>query len=215
MKVLLMFDIGRLIISSVDQMRGLIQTAIGLTIGLIVALLVVRVLSDAFKLNPFGRVYQNARRPTDELFSRMRSSRFYFPLKKSLGFDPTVVMVLVALAITWYVVYIAFNNLLTILQGLGGSLIEFGNGNVFTGASYLIGTSLLAVIFFLMTLMTIVFVNWIFGLLRRPSYWAMERLAPLLRVFEFGGIFTGWSFLILWLALSFAQIAVMAIFFQR
>jgi hypothetical protein len=214
MKVFLMIEIGRLIISSVEQMRGLLQTAIGLTIGLIVALLLVRVMSDVFKLNPFGRVYQSARRPTDELFSRMRSSRFYFPLKKSLGFDPTVVMVLVALAITWYVVYIAFNNLLTILQGLGMSLISFGNGDIFTGGRLLIGTALLAVIFFLMTLMTIVFVNWIFGLLRRLSYWAMERLAPLLRVFEFGGIFTGWSFLILWIALSFAQIAVMAIFFS-
>ncbi|MCI0661302.1 MAG: hypothetical protein L0220_09540, partial [Acidobacteria bacterium] len=118
----------------------------------------------------------------------------------------------IALAITWYVVYVVISNLFQIIQIFGVSLITFGEGRIFTGSRYLIGALLLAVIFFLMALMTIVFVNWIFGLLRRASYWAMERLAPLLRIFEFGGVFAGWSFIILWIALTFAAMAVQAIF---
>lgn len=64
-----------------------------------------------------------------------------------------------------------------------------------------------------MALMTIVFVNWIFGLFRRLAYWSLSRLTPLLRVFEFGGAFAGWSFIILWIALSFATVAVQGVFF--
>ncbi|MCI0665223.1 MAG: hypothetical protein L0220_29520 [Acidobacteria bacterium] len=195
------------------QLRDVFNLLIGLTLAIVVVLLLIRILADIFKLNPFGRIYQNARRPTDEIVYRMRTSRFFFPLKRALGFDPTVVMVLVAVAITLYVIYIVSNNILIILDVLGQSLISFGDGYLFRGARYLIGTILLALILFLMSLMTIVFVNWIFGLLRRGAFWSMERLAPLLRIFEFGGIFTGWSFLILWLALNFSQLAVMAIFF--
>jgi hypothetical protein len=213
MTIFFIANIGRQLIDLVLRLREVVQYAIGLTIGVVVALLLIRFLTDLFKLNPFGRLYQNLRRPTDEMIHRMRGSRFYVPLKRSLGFDPSTIMVLIALAITWYVVYIVVNNLFFILEGLGSSLIAFGAGRIFPGARYLIGVLLLAVIFFLTSLMTIVFVNWIFGLLRRASHWAMGRLAPLLRVFEFGGAFAGWSFVILWIALSFAQVAVMVVFF--
>ena len=86
-------------------------------------------------------------------------------------------------------------------------------GNIFTGVRYLIGVLLLSALFFLMALMTIVFVNWIFGLLRRQAWWSLDRLNPLLRLFEFGGAFTGWSFMILWFAITFAALAVQAVFF--
>ena len=86
-------------------------------------------------------------------------------------------------------------------------------GNVAGGVKTLIGTSLLAVIFFLMTLMTIVFINWISGRFNRAAYWSMHRISPLLRVFEFGGALAGFSFLILWLVLSLAASAVGAVFF--
>jgi hypothetical protein len=213
MMILTLLNIGEMIRNMAGQLRDIINLLIGLTMALVVALLLIRILADILKLNPFGRIYQSARRPTDELFYRMRTSRFFFPLKRAFGFDPTVVMVLVALAITLYVIYYVSSNFLIIIDGLGRSLISFGDGYLFTGARYLIGTILLSLILFLMSLMTIVFVNWIFGLLRRGAFWSMERLAPLLRIFEFGGIFTGWSFLILWLALNFSQLAVMAIFF--
>ncbi|MCI0337580.1 MAG: hypothetical protein L0226_08390 [Acidobacteria bacterium] len=212
MTTLLTVEIGRLIISTVQNLRGIVQLAISLTIGVVVGLLLIRLLTDLLKLNPFGRFYHTVRRPTDEFIHRMRTSQFYYPLKRSLGFDPSMIMILIALAITWYVVYVVISNLFQILQIFGVSLITFGEGRIFTGSRYLIGALLLAVIFFLMALMTIVFVNWIFGLLRRASYWAMERLAPLLRIFEFGGVFAGWSFIILWIALTFAAMAVQAIF---
>ncbi len=213
MMILSYLSVGEMIRNLAVQLRDVFNLLIGLTLAIVVVLLLIRILADIFKLNPFGRIYQNARRPTDEIVYRMRTSRFFFPLKRALGFDPTVVMVLVAVAITLYVIYIVSNNILIILDVLGQSLISFGDGYLFRGARYLIGTILLALILFLMSLMTIVFVNWIFGLLRRGAFWSMERLAPLLRIFEFGGIFTGWSFLILWLALNFSQLAVMAIFF--
>ena len=214
MTILLITNIGRLLVDLVGRLRDFVQLAIGLTIAVVVAFLIVRIMTEFLKLNPFGRIYQTLRRPTDEVIDRMRSSRFYYPLKRSLGFDPSILMVLVSLAILWYVVSSMIYNLLSVLEYLGISLIFFGSGSVFRGARFLIGSLLLAAIFFLMSLMTIVFVNWIFGLLRRSSYWAMERLAPLLKIFEFGGIFTGWSFIILWIALSFAAFAVTAVFFS-
>ena len=86
-------------------------------------------------------------------------------------------------------------------------------GDVARGVYALIGTSLLAVIFCLMTLMTIVFINWISGRFNRAAFGAMHRISPLLRIFEFGGVFSGFSFLILWLVLSLAASAVGAVFF--
>jgi len=41
----------------------------------------------------------------------------------------------------------------------------------------------------------------------------MHRISPLLRIFEFGGAFAGFSFLILWLVLSLAASAVRVVFF--
>ena len=93
------------------------------------------------------------------------------------------------------------------------TLTEFGAGAIFSGVRYLIGSAILAVIFFLMGMMTIVFVNWLFGLLHNIAWWSLNRLTPLLNIFEFGGACAGWSFMILWIALSFAATAVEAVFF--
>jgi hypothetical protein len=41
----------------------------------------------------------------------------------------------------------------------------------------------------------------------------MHRISPLLRIFEFRGVFAGFSFLILYLVLSLAASAVRAVFF--
>jgi hypothetical protein len=214
MTILLFLQTGRMIFSAIGIMREVVQLLIGITIGLVIALLIIRHLTDLFRLNPFGKIYQSVRRPTDELYHRMRTSHFYYPLRRTLGFDPTVIMILLALAISWYVVYIVSNYLFRILAGLGTSLDSFGNGEVFGGALSLIGSFLLAVIFFLMTLMTIVFVNWLFGLMRRAAFWSMERLTPLLKIFEFGGgVLAAFSFIILWFVLVFAAAAVEAIFF--
>lgn len=212
MKNLPAFNVGGQLIALVETLEGYLQWAIGLSIAIVVALLAIRLLADLFRLNPFGKLHQYAHQPTNEIIFRMRSSSFYYPLKKSLGFDPAVIMVLIAMAILWYVLFGVFNNFFTVLRCLGTSIGNFSNGYVFNGSRYLIASVLLAVLFFIMALMTLVFVNWIFGLLRRPALWAMDRLSPLLHLFEFGGIFAGWSFVILWIALNFATFAVMTIF---
>jgi hypothetical protein len=143
----------------------------------------------------------------------VRSSQFFFPLKQALRIDPTYLMVLIAVAIIWYVALSVIGYLNTVLNGLGLSLKLLAVGDVARGVFTMIGAALLAAIFFLMTLMTVVFINWISGRFNRAAYWSMSRISPLMRIFEFGGVFAGFSFLILWLVLSLAASAVTAVFF--
>ncbi len=210
---MLIDDTGRLLIEGVDSLQRLVRLGIGVTIAVILGLLLFRYIPSILKLNPFGRTSQAFHRPTNEMIYHMRRSRFYSPLRRTLGFDPSVLMVLIALAILWYVLTGVLQNLFFIIQGIGLTLTEFGAGAIFSGVRYLIGSAILAVIFFLMGMMTIVFVNWLFGLLHNIAGWSLNRLAPLLNIFEFGGAFAGWSFMILWIALSFAATAVEAVFF--
>jgi hypothetical protein len=215
MNLFLLATAGAAIMELVATLRLIISLAVNVTIAVAVVLLLARWIIDAANLNPFGRIAHYIRQPTNEMIYRARSSQFYLPLKRAFGFDPAIIMILVALAILWVLVNGVFSDLFTVMLCLGRSIDAFGAGNPFLGARYLIGTILLAAIFFLLALMTIIFINWIFGFLNNVAYRAMERLAPLLRIFEFGGIFAGWSFLILWLVLSwFAAPAVMWVFFQ-
>lgn len=206
-------EIGDLLLESISRLQQFMQLAIGGTIAVALGLLLLRYLPELLKLNPFGTTYQSLRRPTDEMIYHMRRSRFHLPLRRTFGFDPAVLMVLISLAILWYVTSGVLQNLFFILRGLALSLIALGAGELFSGIRYLTGATILAALFFLMALMTVVFVNWLFGLFQRQAWWALDRLTPLLRVFEFGGAFAGWSFMILWIALSFAATAVQAIFF--
>jgi hypothetical protein len=215
MNLFLLATAGEAIGELVDSLQRIISLAINVTIAIAVALLLVRWLIDAANLNPFGRVAHFLRKPTNEMIYRARSSQFYLPLKRAFGFDPAIIMILIALAILWVLANGVFTNLFTLMLCSGRSVDAFSYGSLFLGARYLIGTILLAAIFFLLTLMTIIFVNWIFGFLNSAAYWALGRIGPLLRIFEFGGIFAGWSFLILWIVLSwFAAPAVYWVFFH-
>ena len=178
----------------------------------VVALLVARYLTNALHLNPFGQLAYHANRPADVLLGNMRRSRLYYPMRRALKFDPAVLMLLIATAIVCYVISLVISYLLGLMSGVGRSLIAFGDGYAFNGVRYLAGTVLLAVIFYLLALMLVVFVNWIFGLFSRAAYRALERIGPLLHIFEFGGVFAGWSFLILAIALNIAASAVQMIF---
>jgi hypothetical protein len=186
---------------------------INITVGALVVLLLLRWLSDALGSNPFGRLSYYLRKPTNDLVYYVRSSQFYFPLKQALKFDPTYLMVLIAMAIVWYVALSIITYFTIVLDKLGLSLNLLAAGYVTRGVYTLIGTALLAVIFFLMTLMTIVFINWISGRFNRAAYWSMNRISPLLRIFEFGGALAGFSFVILWFVLLFAASAVRVVFF--
>src|SRR5262245_14001986 len=183
------------------------------TAAAVALLLLLRWVTDTLNTNPFGRLTYYLRKPTNDLFYYVRSSQFYVPLKQALRLDPTYLMVLIAVAILLYVAWSIIGYLITLLNGLGSSLNLLADGNVARGIYTLIGVSLLTVIFFLMTLMTIVFINWISGRFNRTAYWSMHRISPLLRIFEFGGALAGFSFLILWLVLLFAASAVRAVFF--
>ncbi|MFN7949067.1 MAG: hypothetical protein U0Z53_27185 [Blastocatellia bacterium] len=195
-----------------DFIAAWIGYVYGAIIVLVIVLLLARYLLDLFQISPFGRFVYRLRRPATEMLHNVRSSRFYFPLKRALGFDPAVLMILIATAIVCYVISIVVGNLLQLLGGIVRVLLRFDQGQVAGAARNLIGVLLLAVIFYLLTLMLIVFVNWLFGLLSRAAFWSLRRIEPLLRLFEFGGMFAGWSFLILWIALSFAATAVTLVF---
>ncbi len=206
-------SLGDMLIILADWISRIARLLINITVGAVVILLALRWLNDALGANPFGRLSYYLRKPTNDLVYYVRSSQFYFPLKQALRFDPTYLLVLIAVAIVWYVALSVIGYLNTVLGGLGASLKLLAAGDVARGVYTLIGTSLLAVIFFLMTLMTIVFINWISGRFNRAAYWSMHRISPLLRIFEFGGAFAGFTFLILWLVLSLAASAVGAVFF--
>jgi hypothetical protein len=206
-------SLGDMLIILADWISRIARLLINITVGAVVIFLALRWLNDVLGANPFGRLSYYLRKPTNDLVYYVRSSQFYFPLKQALKFDPTYLLVLIAVAIVWYVALSVIGYLNTVLSGLGTSLKFLAAGDVARGVYTLIGTSLLAVIFFLMTLMTIVFINWISGRFNRAAYWSMHRISPLLRVFEFGGALAGFSFLILWLVLSLAASAVVAVFF--
>jgi hypothetical protein len=206
-------SLGDMLITLADWIGRIAGILINITVGAVVILLLLRWLNDALGANPFGRLSYYLRKPTNDLVYYVRSSQFYFPLKQALKFDPTYLMVLIAMAIVWYVALSVIGYLNTVLGGLGQSMNMLAAGAVTRGVYTLIGTALLAAIFFLMTLMTVVFINWISGRFNRAAYWAMHRISPLLRIFEFGGAFAGFSFLILWLVLSLAASAVRVVFF--
>ncbi|MGE0887504.1 MAG: hypothetical protein AB7P14_28625 [Blastocatellales bacterium] len=213
MQIFLQASAGLLLSRIADTITNFSRLAISITIGAVIALLFIRWLMDAIQTSPFGRIAYYLRRPTDNLVRNARESRFYYPLREALKFNPAILMVLIGLAIIWYVVLQVIGDFTTIITWLGISLDDLGAGRIFDGVWRLIGLILLTAIFFLMTLMTLVFVNWISGLFERAAYWSLNRISPLLRVFEFGGVFAGWSFLILWIALYFAKVAVLTVFF--
>ncbi|MFN0121892.1 MAG: hypothetical protein ACKV2V_15465 [Blastocatellia bacterium] len=193
----------------IELASGYVYLAI---IATVVVLLLLKYLLDALNVSPFGRFTHRLRRPGAVMLHSVRVSRFYFPLKQALGFDPAPLMILIATAIVCYVVSEIVKYLLILLGGLGGALLAIDRGQLGKAGMNLIGVVLLGVVFYLLTLMLIVFVNWLFGLLARPGSWALHRIEPLLRIFEFGGRFAGFSFLLLYIALSFAASAISAIF---
>lgn len=204
--------IGEYILFATQLLAGLAWYAYVAIVVIVLVTVLARYVAETLHLNPFSRIVYHLTRPASILLSNMRNSQLYYPLRKALKFDPAVLMLLIGTAIACYAISIVVGYVLMVMAGLGQSLIKFGDGYWFTGARLLLGTLLLAVILYLLTLMLSIFVNWIFGIFARFARTAFNRLRPLLRVFEFGGAFAGWSFLILGIALSFAARAVQVIF---
>lgn len=215
MQLFLPASAGTLLMSAAETIGFLARWAINLTVGIAIVLLLARWLIEALQINPFGRVAYYLRRPTDDLLGHARNSRFYYPLRQALKFNPAILIALVGLVIVWYVMLMLLGNLMTVIGDVAMVLDAFGEGRIFNGLLFLIGTLLMGVIFFLMSLMMLIFVNWIAGLFDRASFRALQRLGPLLRVFEFGGTYANWSFLLLWLALYIASMIVQSAFFRN
>src|SRR5262249_41486077 len=116
---------------------------INLTVGAVVILLLLRWVTEALGASPFGRFSYYLRKPTNDLVYYVRSSQFYFPLKQALRFDPTYLMVLIAVAIVWYVTLGIIGYFTTVLVGLGRSINYLADGDVTRAVSTLIGTLLL------------------------------------------------------------------------
>lgn len=205
-------SLGEMLRILADRIGFAAGILVKITVGVVILLLLLRWITDALNTNPFGRLIYYLRKPSNELIYYMRSSQFYFPLKQALKFDPTYLMALIAVAILWYVALSIIGYLTTVLEGFGMGLDFLAAGALTRGVYILIGVTLLAVIFFLMTLMTIVFINWISGKFNRAAYWSMHRISPLLKIFEFGGALAGFSFIILWFVLSLAASAVRSVF---
>ncbi len=213
MQILLLASAGLSLIQLIGTINYFVQSAINLIIGVVVILLIIRWLMDAFDVSPFGRITYYLRQPTDKLVSYAHSSRFYYPMRQALKINPAILIALIGIAIVWFALMIMTGYLTMVVSDLALSLDAFGNGDVVSGVRFLIGTLLISAIFFLMSMMLLIFINWITGLFDHQAFRAMRRLDPLLRFFEFGGKFAGWSFTLLWFALYIASRAVQAVFF--
>ena len=55
----------------------------GAIILAIVLVILLRIMADALKLNPFGKFAYYTTRPANNLIGNMRQSRFYYPLKRA------------------------------------------------------------------------------------------------------------------------------------
>ncbi len=179
-----------------------------LVIVAVAIVLLMRVISDGFKLNPFGKVAYHMTKPANQLIGHMRTSPLYYPLKRALGFDPAILMVFFATVILCYVLFTIVGYLNVSLWAIANTLIRLAQGDVIGLLRYVIGTVLLTVVFFFMVLMTVIFIHSVFGLLRKWVGLAYRRIGPLLQIFEQRLPYPGLGFLILWLVLTFVAYAV-------
>ncbi|MGH9798953.1 MAG: hypothetical protein ACRD82_01175, partial [Blastocatellia bacterium] len=142
-----------------------------------------------------------------------RETRFFYPMRQALKFNPAILIALIGIGIVWFVLSVMTGYLTVIASDLAMSLNAFSSQQAGVGLRFLIGALLMIAIFCLMSVMVLIFINWITGLFEHTAFSALRRLDPLLRVFEFGGKFAGWSFMILWLVLYFSAALVQSVFF--
>jgi hypothetical protein len=115
-------SLGDMLITLADWISQIARLLINITVGAVVIFLALRWLNDVLGANPFGRLSYYLRKPTNDLVYYVRSSQFYFPFKQALRFDPTYLLVLIAVAIVWYVALSVIGYLNTVLGRLGMSL---------------------------------------------------------------------------------------------
>ena len=181
---------------------------LGVAILAVFVILTLRMLADVMKLNPFGKFAYYSTQPANRMIGHMRNSPFYYPLRRALGFDPSVLMVFFATVLLCYVLFVIVNYVSISLLAIANLLVAVSDQNLFLAGRYLVGTILIISVFFLLTLMTLIFINSIFGLLKGAARFAYQRLQPLLELFERRLPWPGLSFILLWLILTFVASAV-------
>ena len=182
-------------------------------LALAILLLLVRFLVERFEINPFGRFAYYVRRPTEKWFYEIKGSQFYRPIKQALGFEPIWLLLLLAFVLLFFLLRGLIDDVVLLLNCIGITLMQFGQGKMLSGVQALIGTLLLGVIYFLMGLMTILVINSWFGLFDRAAYWAGRRIYPLLRSFDPSGRLGPMIFLLMFFLLSLFAGAVLRAFF--
>lgn len=187
--------------------------AINIALAVVIALLVIRFLIERFNLNPFGRLMYYVQRPTNRWFYEIKSSQFYHPIRQALGFDPVWVLLLLAFVMFFFLLRGLISDVTDLLISISLTLSYFGAGNMLTGGKALLGTVLLALIYFFMALMTILVINSWFGLFDRAAYWAGRRIYPILRTFDSSGRLGPLVFLLMFFLLGMLANAVKSIFF--
>jgi hypothetical protein len=183
----------------------------GVVILFVFIILTLRMLADVMKLNPFGKFAYYSTQPANRMMGYMRSSPFYYPLKRALGFEPSVLMAFFATVLLCYVTFVIVNYVSTSLLAIANLLLAMSKPDLFLAGRYLIGTTLIIIVFFLMTLMTLIFINSIFGLVKGGARFALQRLQPLLDLFERRLPWPGMSFILLWIILLVVASAVNSI----
>src|SRR5215468_6756733 len=132
-------SLGDMLIMLAGWISQVARLLINITVGALAILLLLRWVTDALGANPFGRLSYYLRKPTNDLIYNVRGSQFFFPLKQALRFDPTYLMVLIALAIVLYVALSIIGYLNIVLNGLGLGLNLLAAGYVARGVYTLIG----------------------------------------------------------------------------
>ncbi len=181
-------------------------------------LVVIGPLLDKLNVSPFGRFYQAARRPADQWFADIRNSQFYYPLKRAFFKANLPDAVWFILALAFLLVFVFFPSWVSYVASLlsysGLTLIQFGEGRLLRGAWSLLGTVLVALLYYLMALMTILVFNSWFGFFKHYAYLAGRRINPLLYRFDPSGRYAMIVFLLAFLVLQFAAGFVASIFFR-
>lgn len=146
---------GRSLLTLAAWLTATTDLLIQIALGLVLVLLLIRFLVDKFNLNPFGRIAYYARRPTNKWFYEIKNSQFYQPLRQAFGFDPLWILLIVAFVLFFYLLRSLVQDVAILLSSIGYTLNYFGEGAMLQGVRAVIGTVLLAAIYFLMALMTI------------------------------------------------------------
>lgn len=204
---------GNLIRDIAAWLQWIATYTANIALAVVLFLLLVRFLLDRFHSNPFSRFAFYARRPTDKWFYEIKSSQFYYPIKRALGFEPIWVLMLLAFVLLFFLLRALVSDVVLVLQCTGITLSYFGSGETLSAGKALIGTLLLCLIYFLMGLMTILVIHSWFGLFDRAAYWAGQRIYPLMRSLDSSGRLGPFLFLILFFVLNLLASAVLSAFF--